>query len=86
MIWLSIIRNRHGHTGLADHRRGVAIDCNYGILFFFQRKIRPYLIVGWLWFLGTLVPVIGLVQVGGQPWRTATLYSINRLFIAIVFD
>ena len=27
---------------------------------------RPYLTVGWLWFLGTLVPVIGLVQVGGQ--------------------
>jgi len=27
---------------------------------------RPYLLVGWLWFLGTLVPVIGLVQVGNQ--------------------
>jgi tetratricopeptide (TPR) repeat protein len=27
---------------------------------------RPYLMVGWLWFLGTLVPVIGLVQVGEQ--------------------
>jgi protein O-mannosyl-transferase len=27
---------------------------------------RPYLLVGWLWFLGTLVPVIGLVQVGVQ--------------------
>src|SRR5436305_9697507 len=30
------------------------------------RKQRPYLITGWLWYLGTLVPVIGLVQVG---WR-----------------
>jgi tetratricopeptide (TPR) repeat protein len=27
---------------------------------------RPYLPVGWLWYLGTLVPVIGLVQVGFQ--------------------
>jgi len=27
----------------------------------------PYLTVGWLWFLGTLVPVIGLVQTGLQP-------------------
>ncbi|HEY4580396.1 MAG TPA: hypothetical protein VIG89_05115, partial [Candidatus Acidoferrales bacterium] len=27
---------------------------------------RPYLPVGWLWYLGTLVPVIGLVQVGNQ--------------------
>ena len=30
------------------------------------RASRPYLLVGWLWFLGMLVPVIGLVQVGGQ--------------------
>ena len=27
---------------------------------------RRYLLVGWLWYLGTLVPVIGLVQVGAQ--------------------
>jgi hypothetical protein len=27
---------------------------------------RPYLIVGWLWYLLTLLPMIGLVQVGGQ--------------------
>jgi tetratricopeptide (TPR) repeat protein len=27
---------------------------------------RPYLAVGWLWYLGTLVPVIGLIQVGSQ--------------------
>jgi tetratricopeptide (TPR) repeat protein len=27
---------------------------------------RPYLVTGWFWFLGTLVPVIGLVQVGQQ--------------------
>jgi tetratricopeptide (TPR) repeat protein len=30
------------------------------------RKRHPYLTVGWLWYLGTLVPVIGLVQVGSQ--------------------
>ncbi|HTG27671.1 MAG TPA: tetratricopeptide repeat protein [Methylomirabilota bacterium] len=51
-----------------------------------QRKIRPYLIVGWLWFLGTLVPVIGLVQVGGQTMADRYFYipSIG-LFIALVF-
>jgi tetratricopeptide (TPR) repeat protein len=27
---------------------------------------RPYLPLGWLWYLGTLVPVIGFMQVGGQ--------------------
>lgn len=31
-----------------------------------QRWARPYLLMGWLWFLGTLIPVIGLVQVGLQ--------------------
>lgn len=30
------------------------------------RRRAPYLTVGWLWYLGTLVPVIGIVQVGGQ--------------------
>ena len=29
------------------------------------RRASPYWLAGWLWFLGTLVPVIGLVQVGG---------------------
>ena len=55
-------------------------------LCFFQRRIRPYLIVGWLWFLGTLVPVIGLVQVGGQTMADRYFYipSIG-LFVALAF-
>src|SRR6266480_6116181 len=53
---------------------------------FFQRKIRPYLVVGWLWFLGALVPVIGIVQVGGQTMADRYFYipSIG-LFIVIAF-
>ena len=35
-------------------------------LVLWQGAVRPYLAVGWFWFLGTLVPVIGLVQVGSQ--------------------
>ena len=51
-----------------------------------QRRIRPYLIVGWLWFLGTLVPVIGIVQVGGQTMADRYFYipSIG-LLMALVF-
>jgi protein O-mannosyl-transferase len=47
---------------------------------------RPYFCVGWLWFLGMLVPVIGLVQVGDQAWadRYTYLPSIG-LFIALVW-
>jgi len=51
-----------------------------------QRRIRPYLIVGWLWFLVTLVPVIGLVQVGGQTMADRYFYIPSvGLFIALVF-
>jgi len=35
---------------------------------------RPYLMVGWLWYLGTLVPVIGLVQVGYQAMADRYTY------------
>ncbi|HKE10833.1 MAG TPA: hypothetical protein VKE73_04610, partial [Myxococcota bacterium] len=38
------------------------------------RTTRPYLLVGWLWFLGTLVPVLGLVQVGGQAYADRYMY------------
>ncbi|HVX13113.1 MAG TPA: tetratricopeptide repeat protein [Pirellulales bacterium] len=32
------------------------------------RRSRPHLLFGWLWFLGTLVPVIGLIQIGQQAY------------------
>ena len=35
---------------------------------------KRYLLVGWLWFLGTLVPVIGLVQVGDQAMADRYAY------------
>jgi Flp pilus assembly protein TadD len=39
-----------------------------------QRRRFPYLIVGWFWYLGTLVPVIGLVQVGMQAMADRYTY------------
>jgi len=38
------------------------------------RREKPYLVTGWLWYLGTLVPVIGLLQVGGQAWADRYAY------------
>jgi len=35
---------------------------------------RPYLVVGWLWYLGMLVPVIGIVQVGEQSMADRYTY------------
>jgi protein O-mannosyl-transferase len=51
------------------------------------RKQKPHLLVGWLWFLGTLVPVIGIVQVGGQAMADRYTYLPQiGLLIAVVFE
>lgn len=50
------------------------------------RKHAPYLLVGWLWFLGMLVPVIGLVQVGDQAMADRYSYLPHLgLFIALAW-
>jgi protein O-mannosyl-transferase len=38
------------------------------------RRRFPFLLVGWLWYLGTLVPVIGIVQVGSQAFADRYTY------------
>ena len=50
------------------------------------RKSSPCLLIGWLWFLGTLVPVIGLVQAGSQAMADRyTYFPLIGVFIAVVF-
>ena len=49
-----------------------------------ERHRRRYLLVGWLWFLGTLVPMIGLVQVGVQAMADRYAYlPFIGLFIMV---
>jgi Tfp pilus assembly protein PilF len=53
---------------------------------FVQRTQRPYLLAGWLWYCGSLVPVIGLVQVGGQAMADRYTYIPSLgLFIAVIW-
>ena len=55
-------------------------------LFLWRARQNPYLLVGWFWFLGTLIPTIGLVQVGSQSMADRYMYipSIG-LFIMVVW-
>lgn len=47
---------------------------------------QPWLVTGWMWFLGTLVPMIGLVQVGRQSWADRYSYLPHMgLLIALVW-
>lgn len=53
---------------------------------FRMRQSRSYLLVGWLWFLGTLVPVIGLVQVGNQSMADRYAYiPLLGIFVMVVW-
>ncbi len=46
----------------------------------------PYVLVGWLWYLGTLVPVIGIVQVGSQSMADRYTYiPLVGIFIALAW-
>jgi protein O-mannosyl-transferase len=47
---------------------------------------RRYLVVGWFWFLGTMVPVVGIVQVGVQAMADRYAYlSFIGLFVCVVW-
>lgn len=55
-------------------------------LFYSHRARRPYLLTGWLWFLGTLVPVIGLVQVGEQSMADRYTYMpALGIFVIVIW-
>lgn len=63
------------------------------ILIFFSglawkaRMRHPYVTVGWLWYLGTLVPVIGFVQLGAQAMADRYAYiPLIGLLMAIVWS
>jgi protein O-mannosyl-transferase len=51
-----------------------------------KAKSKPYMIVGWLWYLGTLIPVMGIVQIGLWPAfadRFVYLPMIGLLIMAV---
>lgn len=53
----------------------------------YKARTWPWLLFGWLWFLGTLVPVIGLVQVGEQAHADRYSYVPHiGLFVALVWS
>lgn len=65
---------------------GVLVLAGVSIVVFCSKRSRAPLAVGWLWFLGSLVPVIGLVQVGLQAYADRYVYIPHiGLFIMLAF-
>ena len=60
-------------------------SCGVSVWFVTKARRYPFLLMGWLWFLVTLIPVIGLVQVGRQSMadRYTYLPSLGILILTI---
>ncbi|HEY1663490.1 MAG TPA: tetratricopeptide repeat protein [Verrucomicrobiae bacterium] len=91
MIWpvdLAVIYPVFGfHRAMMWLAIGMAIVLT-GISWFVWREQKrwPYLLTGWFWYLGTLVPVIGLIQVGGASMADRYSYfPLIGIFIIIAF-
>ena len=54
------------HWSLGEVAIAIAVLVGISALVLANYSARPYLAVGWLWYLVTLAPVIGLIQVGHQ--------------------
>jgi Tfp pilus assembly protein PilF len=89
MIWPVRLAPLYPHPGdsLAAWQVLIAAVVLLAImLLVFRLRARRYLLVGWLWLLGTMVPVIGLVQVGEAAMADRYVYipSIG-IFVMIAF-
>jgi tetratricopeptide (TPR) repeat protein len=88
MFWptdLAVLYPHHGYWPLAKVLLAGVFLCGISVLLFMERRRYPFLLVGWLWFVGTLVPVIGFVQVGGQAMADRYTYipSLGVLALTI---
>lgn len=76
----------NGNWSLPSALAGAATLLAITVLVVWQAKRRPWLLVGWLWFVGSLVPVIGLTQGGEQAWADRFSYWPHiGLFLATIW-
>ena len=88
MFWptdLAVFYPHPGYWPLGEVLLAGVMLSSISVLLFVKRGRYPYLLMGWLWFVGTLVPVIGLVQVGGQAMADRFTYvpSLGVLILTI---
>jgi len=83
---LAVFYPHPGMPPLEQLLPGVAVLVLITALVLLHASRRPYLFVGWSWYLGTLVPVIGLVQVGVQAMADRYTYiPLVGIFIMIAW-
>jgi hypothetical protein len=87
MIWPSHLAVFYPHPELWEPWQvlgSVLLLITVTLAVFWMVKRSPYSAVGWLWYTGTLVPVIGIVQVGSQAMADRFTYiPLIGLFIMV---
>ncbi len=79
----------HPHSDWSPVRVAGGAACLLGVtaLSFWQGRRRPWLLVGWLWFVGSLIPMVGLAQGGVQAWADRFSYWPHiGLFVAFIWE
>ena len=88
-VWPVDLAVLYPHAGMPPAwKLGIGVLLLGSISFLVIRKARemPFLLVGWFWYLGTLVPVIGIVQVGSQAMADRYAYiPLIGLFLALAW-
>ncbi|MDD5100850.1 MAG: tetratricopeptide repeat protein [Syntrophales bacterium] len=89
-VWPRDLAVFYPHPGTFDALQTAAsliVIFSISVIVMMRSRRHPYLTVGGLWFLGTLVPVIGLVQVGLQSMADRYLYfPMIGLLIMLVWS
>jgi tetratricopeptide (TPR) repeat protein len=89
LVWpvdLAFFYPHPGHWPVGGVLLAGACLAGISILVWLARRPYPFLPVGWFWFIGTLVPVIGLVQVGIQAMADRYTYIPSLgIFVLIVW-
>ncbi|HEX4121671.1 MAG TPA: tetratricopeptide repeat protein [Verrucomicrobiae bacterium] len=87
MIWpqnLAALYLRSGNWTALEVALAVALLLVLSAIAIWQSRRRPWLAVGWFWYVGTLVPVIGIVQAGMQTMADRYTYvPLIGLFIIV---
>lgn len=89
MLWpdrLAVLYPLPDHWPLWQVAASSLVVIAFSVVALMQARKRPYVLFGWLWYLGTLVPTIGLIPVGWQSIADRYTYvPLIGIFVALTW-
>jgi len=88
MVWPTNLAIHYLHPQKPPYLMAAVVMCMLAVVTWLavRASVRKYLLTGWLWYLVTLIPVIGIVQVGNQSHADRYTYvPLVGIFIMLAF-